>query len=132
MSEDDVKVLESDYNYYNVDFVNKGGLVMPIILNFTFKDGTTEEVRIPAEIWRRNHENVSKVFFFKKEVASIEMDPWLETADVNLADNNWPRRTTLSKFKVYQKKKGIRGDDGKENLMQRDRRNEELKNRPKD
>ena len=67
-------------------------------MNFTFKDGSSEEVRIPAEIWRKNDKNVSKIFFFKKEVASIEMDPWLETADINLNDNHWPRKTQLSKW----------------------------------
>ena len=128
LSEDDIAILEADYNYYNIDFTNKGGLVMPIVLNFTFKDGTTEEVRIPAEIWKTNHKNVSKVFFFKKEVASVDMDPWLETADVNLNDNSWPRKTQLSKFKVFKSKiTNRRGNGGAENLMQRDARNEELK-----
>lgn len=131
LSKDDIKILETDYNYYTVDFENKGGLVMPIILNFTFKDGTSEEIRIPAEIWRTNHKNVSKIFFFKKEVASIEMDPWLETADINLVDNNWPRKTQLSKFELFKQKQRGWGDDGKENLMQRDRRNEELKKEQK-
>ena len=106
LTEKDLEILKTDFNYYNIDFVNKGGLVMPIILNFTFKDGSTEEVRIPAEIWRKNHKNVSKVFFFKKEVASVDMDPWLETADVNLNDNSWPRKTQLSKFQLYKNKKG--------------------------
>ncbi len=100
---------------------------MPIILNFTFKDGTTEEVRIPAEIWRKNHENVSKVFFFKKEVESIEMDPWLETADTEMFNNNWPRKTQLSKFELFKQKEYGWGNDGDENLMQRNNRNEELK-----
>ena len=127
LTDKDLEILKTDFNYYNIDFVNKGGLVMPIILNFTFKDGTTEEVRIPAEIWRTNDKNVSKVFFFKKELASIEMDPWLETADVNLNDNNWPRKTQLSKFKLFKDKNRRWGDDGKENLMQRNARNEELK-----
>ncbi|MBL4668080.1 MAG: M1 family metallopeptidase [Flavobacteriales bacterium] len=131
LSENDIKILESDFNYYNIDFVNKGGLVMPILLNFTFKDGSTKEVRIPAEIWRKNDKQVSKVFFFKKEVVNIDMDPWLETADINLDDNSWPRRVQLSKFKLYQKKKYGWGVDGKENTMQRDRRNEELKNEKK-
>ena len=124
---DDIKILESDYNYYNLEFENIGGLVMPIILNFTFKDGTTEEVRIPAEIWRKNDKNVSKVFFFKKEVESIEMDPWLETADVDLNNNNWPRKTHLSKFELFKQKKYGWGADGNENEMQRAKRNEELK-----
>ena len=127
LTDKDLEILKMDFNYYNIDFVNKGGLVMPIILNFTFKDGTTEEVRIPAEIWRTNDKNVSKVFFFKKELTSIEMDPWLETADVNLNDNNWPRKTQLSKFKLFKDKNRRWGDDGKENLMQRNARNEELK-----
>jgi hypothetical protein len=127
LTEKDLAILKTDFNYYNIDFVNKGGLVMPIILNFTFKDGSTEVVRIPAEIWRTNSKNVSKVFFFKKEVANIAMDPWLETADVNLNDNNWPRKTQLSKFTLFKDKNRRWGDDGKENLMQRDARNEELK-----
>ena len=128
LSKDDIAILEADYNYYNIDFRNKGGLVMPIILNFTFKDGTNEVVRIPAEIWKTNHENVSKIFFFKKEVVSVDMDPWLETADVDLNDNSWPRKTQLSKFEVFkQKKTNRRGNGGKENLMQRDLRNKALK-----
>lgn len=127
LSENDIKILETDFNYYNVNFENKGGLVMPIILNFTFKDGTSEVVRIPAEIWRKNDKHVSKIFFFKKEVASIEMDPWLETADINLNDNSWPRKTQLSKFKLFKEKNYGWGDGDKENLMERNLRNEELK-----
>ncbi len=132
LSKDDIAILKADYNYYNIDFTNKGGLVMPIVLNFTFTDGSTEEVRIPAEIWKTNHKNVSKIFFFKKEVVSVDMDPWLETADVNLNDNSWPRKTQLSKFKVFkEEKRNRRGNGGKENLMQRDRRNEALKTEKK-
>ena len=55
------------------------------------------------------------------------MDPWLETADINLNDNHWPRKTQLTKFELFKQKKRGWGDDGKENLMQRHKRNEELK-----
>ena len=127
LSEEDVKVLESNYNYYEVEFENIGGLVMPLILNFKFKDGTSEEVRIPAEIWRKNDKNVTKVFFFKKVVESIVMDPWLETADTEMYNNNWPRKSQLTKFQLYQQKKYGWGADGNENQMQIDKRNEELK-----
>ncbi|MCO6500861.1 MAG: M1 family metallopeptidase [Vicingus serpentipes] len=128
LSEDDIKLLEGDYNYYSIDFENKGGLVMPIILNFTFKDGTNEVVRIPAEIWKQNDKNVSKVFFFKKEVTNIDLDPFLETADVNLDDNSWPAKLAPSKFQLYKEKKyGWRKMDDDENPMQRNERNEELK-----
>jgi len=127
LTDKDLQILNADFNYYNIGFVNKGGLVMPIILNFTFKDGSMEEVRIPAEIWKTNDKNVSKVFFFKKEVANVEMDPWLETADINLNDNNWPRKTQLSKFQLYKSKRNRWAGNNDENLMQRDARNETLK-----
>jgi hypothetical protein len=103
-----------------------GGLVMPIILQFTFEDGSKEVVRIPAEIWRRNHKNVSKVFAFKKELASIEVDPFLETADVDLSNNNWPAKPQPTKFELYQRKEYNWGGYG-ENPMQRAKKNEELK-----
>jgi len=127
LKQSDIEILKSNYNYYTISFENKGGLVMPIILNFTFKDGSTKEVRIPAEIWKQNDKHISKVFFFKKELDNVEMDPWLETADVNLFDNNWPRKNQLSKFNLFKQKKYGWGADGKENLMQKYRRNEELK-----
>ena len=100
---------------------------MPIILIFTFKDGSTEVVRIPAEIWRTNDKNVSKLFFFNKEVVSIDMDPWLETADTDLNNNNWPRKVQLSKFQLFKDGNGGWDEDDNENLMQKAKRNEALK-----
>ncbi len=127
LNEKDIKILASDFNYYQVEFENIGGLVMPIILNFTFKDGSTEVVRIPAEIWRTNDKNVSKLFFFNKEVVSIDMDPWLETADTDLNNNNWPRKVQLSKFQLFKDGNGGWDEDDNENLMQKAKRNEALK-----
>ncbi len=127
LDDKDIKILESDYNYYNIDFENVGGLVMPLVLNFTFKDGSSEEIRIPAEIWRKNNDNVSKVFFFKKEVVGIEMDPWLETADTEMNNNNWPAKVYPSKFQLFKEKSYGWGADGNENDMQKAKRSEELK-----
>ena len=102
LNDSEKEYLNGKYNYYQIDFKNIGGLVMPIILEFTFTDGTTEVERIPAEIWRKNNEEVSKVFFFEKEVASVEMDPYLETADVDLYNNSWPRKFTPTRFQAYK------------------------------
>lgn len=104
LSESDKKLLEAGYQFYQIDFENKGGLVMPIILLFTFTDGTTELVRIPAEVWRYNNYSISKVFIFKKEVASVAMDPYLETADCEVENNNWPRKAVPSRFDAFQEK----------------------------
>lgn len=109
LSEDDKKLLAAGYQFYQIDFENKGGLVMPIILLFTFTDGTTELMRIPAEIWRYNNYAVSKVFIFKKEVLTVEMDPYLETADCDVENNNWPRKSIPSRFDAFEEK----GWDGK-------------------
>jgi hypothetical protein len=100
---------------------------MPIILEFTFKDGSKEVIKIPAEIWKTNHENVSKVFAFKKEVVGVELDPFLETADVDLSNNAWPRKVQPSKFELFKRVEYGWRDDGRENPMQRAKRNEELK-----
>lgn len=128
LNEKDVAILNSTYNYYTVSFESVGGLVMPLILQFTFTDGSKEVVKIPAEIWKMNHKNVSKVFFFEKELAGIELDPFLETADVDLSNNNWPPKMQPSKFELYERKAYNWGGYG-ENPMQRAKKNEELKNK---
>ncbi|MDT8411042.1 MAG: M1 family metallopeptidase [Vicingaceae bacterium] len=128
LNEKDVAILNSTYNYYTVSFESVGGLVMPLILQFTFTDGSKEVVRIPAEIWKTNHKNVSKVFFFEKELAGIELDPFLETADVDLSNNNWPPKMQPSKFELYERKTYNWGGYG-ENPMQRAKKNEELQNK---
>jgi len=128
LNEKDIAILNSKYNYYTVSFESIGGLVMPLILQFTFTDGSKEVIKIPAEIWKINHKNVSKVFFFEKELAGIELDPFLETADVDLSNNNWPPKMQPSKFELYERKAYNWGGYG-ENPMQRAKKNEELKNK---
>ncbi len=91
-------------NLYQLDFVNKGGLVMPIILEFTFTDGSKELVRLPAEIWKTNNDKASKVFGFHKEVKEIVLDPYLETADTDVSNNYLPRREEESRFEIYKRK----------------------------
>jgi hypothetical protein len=51
---------------YQIDFSNKGGLVMPLILEFTFEDGSKLSDKISAQIWRKNEKSVSKTYFSTK------------------------------------------------------------------
>ena len=120
LSDAERAVLSADKYYYELTFENKGGLVMPIIVKFTFADGTSETLRIPAEIWRRDHQQVSKVFPFTKEVTGIELDPLLETADVDRSNNYYPSRTETNRFDLFKSR-----SRGGENPMQRDRRAKE-------
>ncbi len=99
------RALKEDKHYYALDFSNKGGLVMPIILGMTFTDGSTEEIRLPAEIWRRSPSNIRKLFVFDKELQQIEVDPKWETADVDIENNHYPRKIIKSRLQMYKSKK---------------------------
>ncbi len=97
-------LLDYSQNYYEVKLKNVGGLVMPVILQFNFRDGSSEIRRIPAEIWRKSEEEVTKVFMFKKELASISLDPNQEIADVNETNNNFPQKDTPSRFDQFKER----------------------------
>ncbi|MEM9390297.1 MAG: M1 family metallopeptidase [Bacteroidota bacterium] len=96
----------ADKNFYQVKFENKGGLVTPIIVEFTFDDGSKQVERIPAEIWRYNEQSATKVFAFDKQVTNIVFDPNKETADTNEEDNVFPRKAEASKFDEFKEKSG--------------------------
>jgi len=100
-----IKKAYANNNLYEITLKNKGGLVMPVIIEWTFKDGTKEIERLPAEIWRRNEQEVTKVFVKKKEVVSISLDPNLETADVKTVNNHFPKREVKSKFEKFKEVK---------------------------
>ena len=104
-TEAEKKEMFGDKNYYELYFSNKGGLVMPVILEFTFKDGTKKIERLPAEVWRKNEDKFSKVFMTEKEVEAIRLDPFRETADVDESNNNWPVREMPSRFQVFKQHK---------------------------
>lgn len=91
-------------NFYEVTMSNKGGLVMPVIIEWTYKDGTKEIEHLPAEIWRTNEHTISKVFVKNKEVTNIVLDPKQETADVDTSDNMFPKVDQPSKFEQFKKK----------------------------
>jgi hypothetical protein len=121
----DLAYLNANKQFYEISFKNIGGLVMPLIIEFTFADGTTEVRRIPAEIWRIYEEKVSKVFIFDKEVISFRLDPFLETADTDLKNNAWPREMQATRYQLYKQEQTV-----KENPMQRQLRVDQLQKKP--
>ncbi|WP_231458806.1 MULTISPECIES: M1 family metallopeptidase [unclassified Pedobacter] len=107
--------------FYELTFSNKGGLVMPIIVEFTYADGTKEIDRIPAQIWRHNELKTSKFYVKDKEVQSILIDPLRETADIDTGNNGWGGKAKESKFKVFKAKTAtaVRGQSVGMNPMQK-------------
>ena len=102
LSDAEKEAIKSKKHYYQIDFSNKGGLVMPIILEFKYQDNTTEIFRIPAEIWSKNSETVSKVFVTDKVATQITLDPYLETADTDRDNNYYPSQSEMSRFEIYE------------------------------
>ena len=101
LSDKERTLLDADLHLYELSFKNIGGLVMPLILEWEFADGTKEIDHIPAEIWKSSDE-VTKVFVKKKEVVSVVLDPFLETADCDLNNNSWPPRMVPTRFDVFK------------------------------
>lgn len=120
LSKEDQALLDANYHFYEVNFKNIGGLLMPLIIRVKFIDDSEEIIRIPAEIWRKDEVNVSKVFHFTKEVSSMRLDPYLETADTDLGNNSWPSVSAPTRFELFKEQKT------NENPMQRQKRVEEL------
>ena len=105
LNEQDKKILSQDNHFYVVDLKNLGGLVMPVIFGIEYEDGHKEEIRMPAEIWRQNNQQVSKLIITPRVIKSIVLDPHLQTADTNLENNYFPRRVLKSRFQVFKERK---------------------------
>ena len=102
--------------FYQLDFSNVGGLVMPLIIQFEYEDGSTEIIRVPAEVWSQNELKTSKVFLLEKKLKGVTLDPFQETADCDLSNNHWPPRIEQNRFELYRN--SGRGGGGGSNPMQ--------------
>jgi hypothetical protein len=106
---------------YEIKFSNKGGLVMPLIIQFNYADGSSDIERIGAYIWRKNEKEVTKTFLKSSKVKSILLDPYKETADINEANNVWNIKIEPSKFELFKSKTAasVRGQSSGQNAMQK-------------
>ncbi len=93
-----------DKEFYEISFSNIGGLVMPVLLDFEFVDGSVKQVEIPAEVWRQNENTFSKLFFFDKQLKMVTLDKNLETADADTYNNHFPRVNQQSDFEKFKAK----------------------------
>ena len=118
---------DGQYLYF-IDFKNHGGLISPLPIKLTYANGDTEEMMIPAEIWRRNSKTVTKLIIRKKRVKSIELDPAHQTADADYSNNSFPPVMRPGRLKMYKsdfKRKSMMAD------MLVELKSEEEKEKPK-
>lgn len=103
LSEEERKLVEEGKNYYTISLKNKGGLVMPVIIQLQYEDGSTEDLRYPAEIWRLNDKDVKKTIATTKKVAKFKLDPYFEIPDIDTSDNVFPREPEKpTKFQLFK------------------------------
>ena len=103
------KAKYANVHLYEISFLNKGGLVMPIIVEFTFEDGTKEVNKVAAQVWRHNENKVTRVYLTNKKAVSIKLDPMRETADIDETNNSWPNLAEPSKFSLFKARTFGRG-----------------------
>lgn len=117
LSADERKSITEGKNLYVVNFKNKGGLPMPVIVKLNYEDGTEEVLRFPAEIWRLNDVQAKKIIPTTKKVVKWTLDPYFEIADIDTEDNAYPREpaqpTRVQLFKAQP-----RSYSGGQNPMQ--------------
>ena len=90
--------------FYEVEFEKPGGLVMPLIVEYSYADGSSERITYPVQLWRKNDASVKKVIASNKELIGVTVDPDLETADVNVDNNSWPKKEMPSDFEKFKEK----------------------------
>ncbi len=99
------RAIDENKNYYVLNFSNLGGLVMPILLQLTFEDDSVEELYIPAEIWRKTPDAVSKLIVTEKTLKQVVVDPKWLTADVDVENNHYPRQIIPSRIEAFKREK---------------------------
>ena len=99
------KLLRTKDRFYLIDLENRGGLVTPVVLKLTHSDNSTRELRLPAEIWVRNSRRVSRLVVSDREIASVEVDPHLESGDADRSNNVFPAEISRSRFQLYREKR---------------------------
>ena len=105
LTDSETKLINSDKNFYEIEIEKIGGLAMPVIYEIKFEDGTSEIIRLPAEVWRKDGEsNITRIHITNKKISQVILDPFLETADISTQNNYFPRETDLSKFEVFKRK----------------------------
>lgn len=107
MSSEERALVNQPKYFYEITFDKPGGIPMPLIVEYTYADGSKENITYPAEIWRKNDDEVSRVIASEKELVGVVVDPKMETADIDLTNNSWPQKEEKSDFDKF--KEDIKG-----------------------
>ncbi|MGB5203026.1 MAG: M1 family metallopeptidase [Eudoraea sp.] len=107
MTAEERSQVEEPKYFYEIVFNKPGGIPMPIIVEYKYADGSTENVTYPPQIWRKNDQEFKRVISSEKELVGIVVDPKSETADIDSSNNSWPKKEQRSEFEQF--KQDIKG-----------------------
>jgi len=100
LKEEDKALLQSKLCFYIVEVENLGGLVAPVVIETTLEDGSRDELRVPAEIWRKGAKKITKLVLTQQPAVAFALDPHLETADADLSNNAWPPKIDETRVRL--------------------------------
>ncbi|TFW28515.1 M1 family metallopeptidase [Massilia horti] len=95
-------LLKEGKHLYLVDFSNLGGLVTPLVLEIQLASGKKYIERVPAEVWRYSPKKITKLIITDEPMVSLTQDPYLETADIDVSNNSWPRKVNPSRLELFK------------------------------
>jgi len=116
LTESEKELLKTKKIFYLVEFENLGGVVMPLPIRVTYRDGSTEDIYLAPEIWRYSHQRASRLFITDQAIVSWELDPNFEIADADQSNNRYPREPETKTFQLAKPELDV-----PPNPMQRDR-----------
>jgi len=97
-------LLKEGKHLYLVDFSNLGGLVMPLVLEIQLQSGKKYIERVPAEVWRYAPRKITKLIVTDEPMVGLVQDPYLETADIDVSNNSWPRKAVPTRLELFKSK----------------------------
>jgi hypothetical protein len=115
LSNEEKELQNSTSFFYEIEIERIGDLVMPVIYEIIYENGNTELIRIPAEIWRKGERKITRVHKTDNKILKFNLDPYLETADIDTSNNSYPREDKMSQFEIFKR----RGQGNQENPMQK-------------
>jgi len=121
-TDEEKELMNTSMNYYEVEIERVGNIPMPIIYELVYTDGTSELIKLPAEVWRKGDRKISNVHASERQVEKIILDPYLETADTDTSNNYFPREITRSRFELFKR----RAMGTQENQMQKDKKSKKI------
>ncbi|WP_339653298.1 M1 family metallopeptidase [uncultured Maribacter sp.] len=107
MTEAERATVKEPKYFYEITYNSPGGLPMPLIVEYTYADGSVKNITYPPEIWRKNSKEVMMVISSSSELTNVVIDPKMETADIDTTNNSWPKKEQENEFdKMKEEIKG--------------------------